>query len=294
MAMEDFSRMIVELRKKLLYIAMVFGAGVILSFPYMEKIIRKIEYDLFYGLTLDLNIPDEFSYAKRISQISHNLSVISNQVNNSIVSKDLTGISRELSNISQNLNSTGLKIVTLTPLEALMLEFKMSLIVGAVVALPLVLYYAYRGFKGRIPDGISINKSLVIITVLSSIILFSLGAAYSYFFMLPAFMQYVIKDALSIGAVPNYSLYEFIYFIVMTTIILGFAFELPLIMILLTRLGVTSRQTLAHYRKHAYIVLLIIAAWITPDPTMFSQLMVALPFVVLYEVSLIVLKVTGK
>ncbi len=294
MALEDFSRIIVELRKKLLYIAAVFGIGVVVSFPYMGDIIKKIEDDLFYGLSRGLNLPDEFNGAKHLSEISHNLSVISKEVNDSIISQNLTSISSELLNISQNLNSPGLKIVTLTPLEALMLQFKMSLIFGAIVALPLVLYYAYRGFKGRLPDFISVNKPLIVITVLTSIVLFLLGAAYSYFYMLPLFLKYVIQDALSIGAIPNYSLYEFIYFTVMTTLILGFAFELPLVMILLVHLDITSRRTLAYYRRHAYIILLIIAAWITPDPTMFSQVMVALPFVVLYEVSLLILRVMGK
>jgi sec-independent protein translocase protein TatC len=80
----------------------------------------------------------------------------------------------------------------------------------------------------------------------------------------------------------------------MTTVILGAAFELPVILIFLVHLGVLSRKTLSNYRKHAYIILLIIAAWVTPDPTMFTQIMVALPFIVLYEASLVVMILTGK
>ncbi|MDO9098932.1 MAG: twin-arginine translocase subunit TatC, partial [Candidatus Methanoperedens sp.] len=63
---------------------------------------------------------------------------------------------------------------------------------------------------------------------------------------------------------------------------------------LLVHIGVTSRQALARYRKHAYILLLVIAALVTPDPTMFSQIMVTVPFVALYEASLLVMRVTGK
>ena len=80
----------------------------------------------------------------------------------------------------------------------------------------------------------------------------------------------------------------------MTTVIIGFAFELPLILNLLVRFGITSRQTLSYYRRHAYVLLLIIAAWITPGPDLFSQIMVTVPFVVLYEVSLIVMRLTGR
>jgi sec-independent protein translocase protein TatC len=175
-----------------------------------------------------------------------------------------------------------------------MLEFKMSLIFGAIIASPLIIYYAYGGLKGRLAKVMPVNKSLVFATILAAIVLFLLGAAYSYFYMLPFFLSYIYQDAASIGVNATFSIYEFIYFIVLTTVILGFAFELPLVMITLVRFGVTKRQTLSHYRKHAYIILLIVAAWITPDPTMFSQIMMMLPFVILYEVSLIVLRLTGK
>ena len=96
------------------------------------------------------------------------------------------------------------------------------------------------------------------------------------------------------GVYATFSVYEFINFIVMTTAIFGISFELPLLLTLMTRLGITSRQTFAHYRRHAYVILLIIAAVITPDPTMFTQIMLMVPFVILYEISLLVMRVTGK
>lgn len=99
---------------------------------------------------------------------------------------------------------------------------------------------------------------------------------------------------MSLGINANFSIYEFIYFIVMTTVIMGAAFELPLILNLLVRFGVTTRKTLSYYRRHAYILLLVIAAWITPGPDIFSQLMVTVPFVILYEASLLLMRLTGR
>ncbi|HEY9204604.1 MAG TPA: twin-arginine translocase subunit TatC [Candidatus Methanoperedens sp.] len=293
MALEEFSRIFAELRKKLFYIAVVFGAGTIVSFSFMGEIIKKIEYDMFYKL----NLPGGIDPSGRLAAISHNLSLISGEIaaNNSAVAQNLTEISGELLNISQSLNTNkAAAIVYLTPLEVLMLEFKMSLVFGAIIVFPLIAYYAYRGLRGRLPKIISLNKFSIILILLSSVVLFLLGASYAYFYMLPFFLSYIYQDAMSLGINATFSVYEFIYFIVMTTAILGFAFELPLVLTLLVRLGVTSRKTLAHYRKHAYILLLIIAAWVTPDPTMFSQIMVTLPFVVLYEASLLVMKATGK
>jgi len=65
-------------------------------------------------------------------------------------------------------------------------------------------------------------------------------------------------------------------------------------MLSLIHFGITSRETLARYRRHAYIVLLVIAAWITPGPDIFSQMMITVPFIILYEFSLILARFTGQ
>lgn len=290
MAQEGFFSLISELRKKLYYIVAVFGAGAIISFSFMGDVIKKIEYDMFFRL----NLPDKPNATGQLIDISHNIASLSNEVNNSIIAENLTRLSGELINISMNLNLYKPNIVYLTPMEVLMLEFKMSLIFGLLLASPLILYYAYRGAKGRLGKIIPVSKSLIVSTIAASTALFLIGAGYAYFYMLPFFLSYIYHDAMSLGINANFSVYEFIYFIVMTTVILGAAFELPVILTLLVHLGVTSRQTLARYRKHAYILLLVIAAWVTPDPTMFSQVMVTVPFVVLYELSLLVIRITGK
>ncbi len=290
MALEEFSAIISGLRKKIFYIAAVFGVGALVSFSFMGEVIKKIEYDMFFSL----NLPDKPDAAGQLIEISHNLASLSNDVNNSIIAQNLTGLSGELINISRNLNLYKPAIVYLTPMEVLMLEFRMSLIFGALLASPLVVYYAYKGLKGRLPGAISEHKSLIVFIIAAAILLFLIGAGYAYFYMLPLFLSYLYQDAMSLGINANFSIYEFVYFIVMTTVIIGIAFELPLILNLFVRSGVTSRQTLSYYRRHAYIILLVIAAWITPGPDIFSQVMVTVPFVILYEASLILMRLTGK
>lgn len=292
MPLEDYTHILSELRRKLFYIVALFGAGTIFSFPYMGDIIKKIEYDMFYKLSL----PGNPGASGQLVEIAGNLSRISKEltVNNPAIAQNLTKISGDIFNISQNISPYKPTIIYLTPLEVLMLEFKMSLIFGIIIVSPLIIYYAYKGLKGRFTKLVPFKKSSIIPIVLAAAVLFLLGAAYSYFIMLPFFLSYVYQDAISLGINATFSIYEFVYFIVLTTVILGFAFELPLIMTMLVRAGITTRQTFAYYRRHAYIVLLVVAAWVTPDPTMFSQIMMMLPFVILYEVSLIVLRLTGK
>lgn len=290
MALEEFSALISGLRKKIFYIAAVFGVGALVSFSFMGEVIKKIEYDMFFRL----NLPDKPNVTGQLMDVSRNLASLSNDVNNSIIAQNLTGLSGELMNISLNLNLYKPTIVYLTPMEVLMLEFKMSLIFGALLASPLVVYYAYKGLKGRLPGVISEHKSLIVFIIAATILLFLIGAGYAYFYMLPLFLSYLYQDAMSLGINANFSIYEFVYFIVMTTVIIGIAFELPLILNLFVRSGVTSRQTLSYYRRHAYIILLVIAAWITPGPDIFSQVMVTVPFVILYEASLVLMRLTGK
>ncbi|MCE8422980.1 MAG: twin-arginine translocase subunit TatC [Candidatus Methanoperedens sp.] len=291
MTFEDISRIFFELKKKLIYMIVIFGAASIISFPYMGEIIKKIEYDMFYKL----NLPGNTDISVQLAGISGNISLISRELpDNPVIASNLSKISQELFNISHNLKVQNPSMGYLTPMEVLMLEFKMSLIIGVIITSPLIFYYGYRGLKGKLPNIVVANKYSIILVLLSAVGLFLLGATYSYFYMLPFFLSYIYQDALSLGINATFSIYEFIYFIVLTTVILGFSFELPLILTLLVRSGITSRRSLSYYRKHAYIIMLIIAAWVTPDPTMFSQVMMMLPFVVLYEVSLLLMRITGK
>jgi len=290
MAIEEIFSLISVIKKKVFYIVAVFGIGALGSFSFMGGVIKKIETDMFWRLEL----PDKTGASGQLVEISNNLTALSNKVNDSVIAQNLTKISGELINISGILNIYKPNIVYLTPMEVLMLEFKMSLIFGVLLASPLIIYYAYKGLKGRLPAVISQKKSLIFAIIAAAVLLFLTGAGYAYFFMLPLFLSYLYQDAMSLGINANFSVYEFIYFIVMTTVIIGAAFELPLIMNLLVRFGVTTRKTLSHYRKHAYILLLVIAAWITPGPDVFSQLMVTVPFVILYEASLLLMRLTGK
>jgi sec-independent protein translocase protein TatC len=294
MAFEGIFSIISELKKKLFVIVAVFGAGALISFSYMGDVINKIKTDMFWRL----NVPDRPDASKQLLDISNNLTSMSNQLgdNNAIIAQNLSRASGELINLSTNLNIYKPNIVYLTPMEVLMLEFKMSLVFGVLIVSPLILYYVYRGVKGKLSKLPLVHekKTMIVVTILASVVLFLIGAGYSYYYMLPFFLSFIYQDAYNLGINATFSVYEFISFIVMTTVILGAAFELPVILIFLVHLGVLSRKTLSNYRKHAYIILLIIAAWVTPDPTMFTQIMVALPFIVLYEASLVVMILTGK
>jgi sec-independent protein translocase protein TatC len=290
MPLEEIFALISGLKKKLLYIVAVFGIGALVSFSFMGEVINKIKTDMFWRLEL----PDEQGASGQLVEISHNLTALSTRINDTVIAQNMTKISGDLINISNSVSAYKPNIVYLTPMEPIMLEFKMSIIFGALLASPLVIYYAYKGLNGRLPDIILQKKSLILSVIAAAILLFLTGAAYAYFYMLPKFLRYLYQNAMNLGVNANFSVYEFVYFIAMTTVIMGAAFELPLILNLLVRFGVTSRKTLSYYRRHAYIILLIIAAIIAPGPDIFSQLIVAVPFVILYEASLLLMRLSGQ
>jgi sec-independent protein translocase protein TatC len=258
----------------------------------MGSLILKIQSDMFWHL----NIPVNIDVSGKLVDISRSLTAMSGELakGNQAIAHNLTLISGELVNISMNLNTFKPNIVYLAPMEVVMLKFKMSVVFGLLVTSPLILYYAVKAIRKRFGISVPFSRSLVVYTAVSAIGLFLLGAAYAYNYMLPFFLGFLYQDAIDMGVNATFSVYSFIYFVISTTLIIGLTFELPIILTLLVHLRLTDRKKLVYYRRHAYIVLLIIAAVITPDPTFVSQIMVTVPFIVLYEVSLLLMKFTGK
>ena len=111
--------------------------------------------------------------------------------------------------------------------------------------------------------------------------------------MLPSFIDFLYQNAASSGVVATYSIAEFISFVALTTVIFGLVFELPLFIIILVRSRLVERDLLVHYRFHVYIGLLILSALITP-PDVFSQIIIAVPLIMLFEISLVIVRFVGK
>jgi len=124
-----------------------------------------------------------------------------------------------------------------------------------------------------------------------SIILFLLGATYSLELMLPTVLEYLQNDAASAGLETTYSLSAFYHFVFLLTFSLGITFQLPLIVILMLKLELTTVDKLAEYRSHLVVVFFILAAMITP-PDVISQFLLAIPLMILYELSILFGKFT--
>lgn len=178
----------------------------------------------------------------------------------------------------------GMKLTALTPLAAALARMKISLVVAVAVASPIV---AYEALAFLIPALKPRERRTVFKLVIPAVALFLMGLAFGYFVMVPFtmdFLQSVVQEDLIINM---WSVDQTVSFVFLMLMVYGLIFEYPLLATLLSSIGLVSPQFFRKNRALALIGILIIAAVITPDPTMVSQIIVSIPMYVLYEVGII-------
>jgi sec-independent protein translocase protein TatC len=162
---------------------------------------------------------------------------------------------------------------------------KISLVVGLVLASPVI---AYEFLAFVIPALKKKEKRLVLKLLVPAIVLFLVGLCFGYFVMIPLTMNFLMgmfKDDLIVNM---WGIDQTISFIFLMLMVFGAIFEYPLVAALFSSLGIVSPQFFRKNRPIALIGILIIAAVVTPDPTMVSQIVVAIPMYALYELGIIV------
>jgi sec-independent protein translocase protein TatC len=197
-----------------------------------------------------------------------------------------------ISTIKDDLLPEGAKLVYVSPLEIMLLKMKIAFFIGLFFVLPFILLFAARALLKRKMIKINIRKGSLFIVSVIVLVSFLAGASYAYFIMLPLFINYLYLNAAASGVVATYSIFSFISFAVQASIIFGFVFETPLVLTTLTHFDIVQYQTLVTYRKHIYVLCLIVGAVITP-PDIISQMMVGIPLLVFFELSLLIVRITG-
>ena len=170
----------------------------------------------------------------------------------------------------------------LRPAEAFMVYLKIALLAGLILASPMVLYQLYSFVR---PALTLREKHYALCTIPIIIVLFLGGMLFSYYLVFPRAVEFF----LGFGAErvsPLISMESYLDFMLMLVVPFGFVFNIPVVLMLLVYLKLVSVQTLNKYQKHVILAAFILAALITPTPDIFTQSLLALPMVVLYEVSL--------
>lgn len=179
-------------------------------------------------------------------------------------------------------DNTGFTLMNTTMGGQFMVHIMVSFTAGIIIAFPYVLWEVWRFVKPGLGGG---EKRAVRGVVFFASVLFLLGVAFGYYVLAPMSIQFLGTYTVS-DSVPNLvDLNSYIGTITSLTLWTGVMFELPMVVYFLARTGLVGPQFLRTYRRHAYVVILIIGAIITP-PDITSQLLVSLPLMALYEGSI--------
>jgi sec-independent protein translocase protein TatC len=185
------------------------------------------------------------------------------------------------------------QLIQTSPLELMMLELKLSFVIGFLAALPIVFFYAYKFLAGRNVVGrFTIRGRSILVVTAIALVLFTVGCAYSYLLMLPLVFKYLMDSALAAGVANSWRVSDFINFAMLTTVTFGLVFELPLVMTALARARIVPVAIFKKYRRHMWVIILIVAALVT-SPDILTQIMVGVPLIIFYELSLFLLRFTA-
>ena len=116
--------------------------------------------------------------------------------------------------------------------------------------------------------------------------LFITGVLFSYFVAVPLMVNFLGNYQVSASVVNQIALTSYTSAVTTMCFLMGLVFEFPIVVLFLTRIGILTPQFLTRYRKHTIVVILIVAGFITPSPDIFSQLIVAIPLYLLFEISI--------
>ncbi len=183
----------------------------------------------------------------------------------------------------------GATMIFTTPAEAFFTYFKVALLAGIFAASPVVLYQIWLFVA---PALYSHEKKYVIPFVISSTLLFIGGAAFGYFIVFPFGFKFLMSFATDLIQ-PAPRLKESLSFCSMLLFAFGLTFELPLLILFLSKVGVVNARMLARNRRYAIVAIFIVAAILTP-PDVVSQLMMAIPLLILYEAGIWIAKIFGR
>ncbi|GAB2523576.1 twin-arginine translocase subunit TatC [Simplicispira piscis] len=175
----------------------------------------------------------------------------------------------------------GATLIATSVISPFMVPLKILLMSAFLVALPVVLWQAW-GFVA--PGLYTHEKRLVLPLVVSSTLLFFIGVAFCYFFVFGQVFSFIQSFApKSITAAPDIEAY--LSFVMTMFIAFGLAFEVPIVVIVLARMGLVSVEKLKAFRGYFIVLAFIIAAVVTP-PDVVSQLALAIPMILLYEMGI--------
>ena len=173
------------------------------------------------------------------------------------------------------------KLVFISPTEAFLASLKVSFFAGVLITLPFSLFQIWK----FIAPGLKRSERAYAFSFITfGSLLFFAGASFAYYIILPIGIHFLLSYGYP-GLVPMISVGAYLSFCIVVLFMFGLVFNLPVVTVMLTRMGLINYTWLARNRRYAVPIIFIVAAVFTP-PDVFTQLLMGIPLILLYEISI--------
>lgn len=179
------------------------------------------------------------------------------------------------------------KLININLTDQFMTHMNTAFWIALIVCAPLLLWQLWLFIR---PALYPKERNYVMTAFGMGMILFYIGVAVSYFFVFPITLRFLINYDLSDQIINTLSFGSYISNFMMMMLVMGLVFEMPLVTWLLAMFGIIKKWMLKKYQRHAIVAIFVVAAVITPTGDPFTLTIVALPLVLLYELSILVIK----
>lgn len=164
--------------------------------------------------------------------------------------------------------------------DSMMISLDLSFYAGLVISFPVIIFFlAQFLFPALKPQ----ERGILLPVAVFGLLLFLAGISFAYFVVLPGTLDFFFKDAKAMKWNPTWTVREYYSFTTQFLVAFGVAFEMPMVVLALVKLGVLTSEKLRKTRAAAIVTIFTVAAFITPSPDMVTYLLMGGPMVVLYE-----------
>ena len=188
------------------------------------------------------------------------------------------------------LKAQGGTLIFISVAEAFFTYMKVAFIASVILTSPFILYQIWAFVA---PGLYQKEKKYVIPFVLGGSLFFALGVLFGYKVAIPVGFRFLLGYGTDIIK-PMPSMKEYLSFSIKFLLAFGLVFEFPVVLVLLAKIGIIDAKMLARQRKYAILLIFIVAAAVTPSPDLISQVVMALPLMALYELSILLSRIFGK
>jgi len=173
------------------------------------------------------------------------------------------------------------QLIVTSPAQAILAQFSTSIFLGIVFSMPIIVYQIGKFVNPALYPS---ERRMILKIIVPATVLFSLGCIFSYLLVTPFTLDFLYKYGIALGAQTFVTIDDLISFVVLFTLAFGLSFQLPIIMVMVTSLGIVDAKFWRKNFSYAVVAIVIFGAIITPDTSGITMWFVAVPMIILYVI----------